>query len=153
MIFGPAYKGIPLATAVGIALSTEYGLDFGVTYNRKEAKDHGEGGLLVGASLEGKRVLLVDDVITAGTAIREAVGIVKANGGTPSAVAIGLDRQEKVTEESSESAVQSVMAALQIPVCSIVSLRELSAYIATGAGVDEETAAAVAAYRAKYGVC
>jgi orotate phosphoribosyltransferase len=107
VIFGPAYKGIPLGAAVSLTLYDKHGRDVGYSYNRKEKKDHGEGGLLVGDDLSGKRVLIIDDVITAGTAIREAIDILVAAKAVPAGVVIALDRQEK-GKDSDMSAVQQV---------------------------------------------
>merc|ERR1712139_718669 len=132
VIFGPAYKGIALAAGVAAALYSEYGLEYGYAYNRKEAKDHGEGGMLVGADVVGKRCSLIDDVISAGTAIREAKSILDAAGATLAGVVIALDRQERTgkDEELSElSAVQSVQAEFGVPVRSIIGLDGLLAYL------------------------
>jgi uridine monophosphate synthetase len=136
MLFGPAYKGIPLATIAAAALASlpsEEAVDVPVAYNRKEAKDHGEGGLLVGAPVVGQRVLIVDDVITAGTAIGEAIDIIKGAGGTPVGVVVGLDRQEVATAAvpgaPALSAVQQVEATYGIPVLAVASLGDLIAYL------------------------
>ena len=154
MIFGPAYKGIPLAAAVAIELS-RLGYNYPFAYNRKEAKDHGEGGTLVGSPVRG-RVLIIDDVMSAGTAVRESIAIIKGAGATPHAVTIALDRQEKATEngvDASHSAVQYVTNTLGLQVCSIASLADLMEYLAVqdtammGAHHD-----AVLAYRERYGV-
>ncbi len=120
MVFGPAYKGIPLGAVLSVELARR-GRNVGFAYNRKEAKDHGEGGTLVGAALKG-RVLVVDDVMSAGTAVRESIAIIRAAGATPHAVVIALDRQEKATdngEDSHYSAVQYVRSQLGLQVCSI----------------------------------
>ncbi|RFP78631.1 orotate phosphoribosyltransferase [Hydrogenophaga borbori] len=159
MIFGPAYKGIPLGAAVAIELA-RLGRNVPFAYNRKEAKDHGEGGTLVGAPLQG-RVLIVDDVMSAGTAARESIALIRAAGATPSAVAIALDRQEKATEPGPDgvvrdvdhSAVQYVQRQLGLQVCSIAKLDDLLQYLSAQAG--GEVAAhrdRVLAYRARYGV-
>jgi orotate phosphoribosyltransferase len=148
LLFGPAYKGIPLASAVSIALAQCHGRDLPWCFNRKEAKDHGEGGRLVGAPLAG-RVLVVDDVITAGTAIRESVDIIRAVGAVPAAVAIALDRQERGRGE--RSAVQEVEQDLGMRVVSIVGLAELVEHLATRES-ESERLAAVRAYRDRYGV-
>jgi len=159
MIFGPAYKGIPLAAAVVIELA-RLGRNLPFAYNRKEAKDHGEGGTLVGAPLKG-RVLIVDDVMSAGTAVRESIAIIQAAGATPCAVAIALDRQEKATENGQDvaySAVQYVTTHLGLHVTSIARLTDLLDYLAlqkTSTGEQSEletTYDAVLAYRQRYGV-
>ncbi|MBK7541815.1 MAG: orotate phosphoribosyltransferase [Candidatus Competibacteraceae bacterium] len=126
-LFGPAYKGIPLVSAVAIALAEQHGRDLPWCFNRKEAKDHGEGGTLVGAPLQG-RVLIVDDVITAGTAIRETMDILNAHQAIPAGVLIALDRQERGQGEL--SAVQEVERAHGIAVTSIVSLNDVVVYLA-----------------------
>ena len=154
MIFGPAYKGITLAAAVAIELA-RLGRNLPFAYNRKEAKDHGEGGTLVGAPLKG-RVLIVDDVMSAGTAARESIAIIQAAGATPHAVAIALDRQEKATENGQDvahSAVQYVRQQLGLQVCAIARLADLLQYLAQHAG-DRlgEHHARVLAYRERYGV-
>ncbi|MCB1776802.1 MAG: orotate phosphoribosyltransferase [Candidatus Competibacteraceae bacterium] len=127
LLFGPAYKGIPLAATVAIALAECRDRDLPWCFNRKEAKDHGEGGLIVGAPLQG-RVLIVDDVITAGTAIREALQILAAHGATPAGVVIALDRQERGQGEL--SAVQEVERTHHVPVTCIVKLDDLVAWLA-----------------------
>jgi orotate phosphoribosyltransferase len=146
-LFGPAYKGITLAAATAIALA-EQGQNLPFSYNRKEAKDHGEGGLLVGAPLRG-RVLIVDDVITAGTSVRESVELIRAQGAVPAGVLIALDRKERGQGE--RSAVQEVREAFGIPVVAIATVDDLMTFIA---GRPELAAydAAVRAYRAQYGV-
>jgi orotate phosphoribosyltransferase len=148
MLFGPAYKGIALAAATGIALADHHGRDLPWSYNRKEAKDHGEGGVLVGAPLKG-RVLIVDDVMTAGTAVRESLALIRANGATPAGVLIALDRQER--GQGALSAAQEVTAEFGIPVIAITGLGDVLAY----AGERPELAAEHArltAYRELYGV-
>src|SRR5690606_22551895 len=123
LLFGPAYKGIPLATA----LACEYarrGRDLPVAFNRKEAKAHGEGGTLIGAPLAGRRVLVVDDVITAGTAIREALAIIADGGGTAAGIVIALDRQERVAEDDAHSAAETVARAHGIPVIAVATLSD-----------------------------
>ncbi len=122
MLFGPAYKGIALATATSIALARDHGRDVGVSFNRKEAKDHGEAGILIGAPLRG-RVLIIDDVITAGTSVRESVALIRAQGASPCGVLIALDRQER--GEGGLSAAQEVTAQFGLPVLAIASLTEL----------------------------
>jgi len=154
MLFGPAYKGIVLAAAVAVELA-RLGRNVPFAYNRKEAKDHGEGGSLVGAKVAG-RVLIIDDVISAGTSVRESIEMITAAGGTPHAVAIALDRQEKATENGQDtewSAVQFVQKHLGLQIASIATLTDLLQYLraTAGDGMDEH-AARVAAYRDRYGV-
>lgn len=148
MLFGPAYKGIPLATAVGVALADHHARDLPYCFNRKEAKDHGEGGTLVGAPLKG-RVLIVDDVITAGTAIRESMEIIQAAGAACAGVAISLDRQERGKGEL--SAIQEVERDYGLSVMSIAKLGDLVEYLEGREGMDAELAA-VRAYRSEYGI-
>ena len=153
MLFGPAYKGIPLAAAVAIELA-RLGRNVPYAYNRKEAKDHGEGGTLVGAPVRG-RVLIVDDVMSAGTAARESIALIQAAGATPQAVAIALDRQEKATESGQDvpwSAVQFVRDKLGLQVCAIAQLADLLLYLAEHGG-DElgRHHPKVLAYRDRYG--
>jgi len=154
MLFGPAYKGITLASATAVALANQ-GRNAPFAFNRKEAKDHGEGGSVVGAPLGG-RVVIVDDVISAGTSVRESVEIIRAAGATPCAVLIALDRMERSGADdalSAASAVQEVSAAYDMPVIAIANLDDLLEYI--GAGASPELAQyrdAVAAYRRRYGV-
>jgi len=148
MLFGPAYKGIALATATATALADGYGRDVPVAFNRKEAKTHGEGGTLIGAPLAG-RVLIVDDVITAGTAIRESVAIIEAGGATPAGVLIALDRQERGQGEL--SAALEVEREFSVPVIAIARLHELLAFAEERAELRAVRAALVA-YRIEYGV-
>lgn len=154
MLFGPAYKGIPLAAAVAVELARQ-GRNVPFAYNRKEAKDHGEGGTLVGAPVTG-RVLIIDDVISAGTSVRESISMISAAGATPCGVAIALDRQEMATEGGRDvawSAVQFVTTQLHLPVCAIATLDDLLQYLRTGG--DPALAAhaqPVQAYRDRYGV-
>jgi orotate phosphoribosyltransferase len=154
MLFGPAYKGIPLAAAVAIELA-RMGRNVPYAYNRKEAKDHGEGGHLVGAPVRG-RVLIVDDVMSAGTAARESIALIRAAGAIPHAVAIALDRQEKATEDGRDvdhSAVQYVQRQLGLVVCAIARLADLLQYLQQHAGGDlGQHHARVLAYRQRYGV-
>lgn len=154
MLFGPAYKGIVLAAAVAIELA-RLGRNVPFAYNRKEEKDHGEGGLLVGAPLAG-RVVVVDDVISAGTSVRESVRWIRRAGATPAALAIAIDRQERAAEggvDKPQSAVQYVITELGMQVLSIATLADLLEYLsAAGAGTLATHAAAVAAYRDRYGV-
>jgi len=154
MIFGPAYKGITLAAAVSMELARR-GRNVPYAYNRKEAKDHGEGGTLVGAPVAG-RVLIIDDVISAGTSVRESISMIRAAGATPCAVAIALDRQEKASEggvDAAWSAVQFVEQQLKLPVCSIATLRDLLQYLKTNQdNALNEHFGRVSAYRERYGV-
>ena len=146
-LFGPAYKGIPLAASVAIALVGQ-GRNVPYSYNRKEAKAHGEGGSIVGAPLAG-RILIVDDVISAGTSVRESVELIRAVGAEPCGVAIALDRQERGSGEL--SAVQEVMRDYRLPVISIAGLDDLVAYLAGHAELAGSLAA-IQAYRERYGV-
>ncbi|HTO17848.1 MAG TPA: orotate phosphoribosyltransferase [Pseudomonas sp.] len=148
VLFGPAYKGIPLAAATAVALAEQHDRDLPWCFNRKEAKDHGEGGTLVGAPLQG-RVLIIDDVITAGTAIREVMQIIQAQGATPAGVLIALNRQERGQGEL--SAIQEVERDFGMPVVSIVSLEQVLEYLAGDAQLKQYLSA-VEAYRAQYGV-
>lgn len=156
MLFGPAYKGIPLAATTAVALAQHPDLadrDIPFAFNRKEAKAHGEGGTLVGAPLQGK-VIIIDDVITAGTSVRESVDIIRAAGAEPAGVLIALDRMERAGTDqqlSSHSAVQEVSQKYGMPVISIASLADIMFYLEN----NSELAAhqqSVAAYRQKYGV-
>ncbi|MEI8298164.1 MAG: orotate phosphoribosyltransferase [Pseudomonadota bacterium] len=150
MLFGPAYKGIPLVTATAAALADGQGRDVPYCFNRKEAKDHGEGGHIVGRPLAG-RVLIVDDVITAGTAIRESIDIIRAAGATPAGVLLALDREER-GRDSALSAVQEVRASFGLPVVSILALADLIAGLQSGiGGVEPAVLSALQAYRAEYG--
>lgn len=148
VLFGPAYKGIPLAAATAIALADHHGRDTPYCFNRKEAKDHGEGGNLVGAPLSG-RVLIIDDVITAGTAIRESLDIIHAAGATAAGVVIALNRQERGKGE--RSAIQEVEQDLGIPVTSIAALDQLIEYIESQPEYADQVVA-IRSYRAEYGV-
>ncbi|MDN3652303.1 orotate phosphoribosyltransferase [Thalassotalea ponticola] len=148
LLFGPAYKGIPIATTTAVALADQHNIDVPYCFNRKEAKTHGEGGNLVGSALEGK-VMLVDDVITAGTAIRESMEIIKANGAQLSGVLIALDRQEKGQGEL--SAIQEVERDFDTQVVSIVSLNDVISYLTENSDMAEHLDA-VKAYRAQYGI-
>jgi len=155
MLYGPAYKGIPLVTATAVALA-ERGRDVPFAFNRKEAKDHGEGGSLVGAPLEG-RVVIIDDVISAGTSVRESVRLIQSAKARPAAVLIALDRMERVGPDdalSEHSAVQDVEHANGCPVVSIASLDDILDMIQQGGGGSEfeQHREAVLAYRARYGV-
>jgi orotate phosphoribosyltransferase len=148
VLFGPAYKGIPLAATTAVALAEQHGRDVPWCFNRKEAKDHGEGGTLVGAPLQG-RVLIVDDVITAGTAIREVMQIIQAQGAAAAGVLIALNRQERGKGEL--SAIQEVERDFGMPVVSIVNLDQLIVYLAEDASLKHYLPA-VEAYRKQYGV-
>ena len=154
MIFGPAYKGIALAAAVAIELA-RLGRNVPYAYNRKEAKDHGEGGTLVGAPVRGK-VLIVDDVMSAGTAARESIALIRAAGAVPHAVAIALDRQERATEHGvdvAHSAVQYVRDSLGLQVCAIARLADLLHYLELHPGGELGAFhGQVLAYRERYGV-
>lgn len=148
VLFGPAYKGIPIATTTAVALADHHDTDTPYCFNRKEAKDHGEGGNLVGSPLEG-RIMLVDDVITAGTAIRESMEIIKANGADLAGVLVAIDRQEKGKGEL--SAIQEVERDFGCAVISIVSLTDLITFLEEK-GDNTEHLDAVKAYRAQYGI-
>lgn len=149
VLFGPAYKGIPLAASAAVALSNDYNRDVPYVFNRKEAKSHGEGGNLVGAPLEG-RVMIIDDVITAGTAIREVMDIINAaDNASPAAVMIALNRMERGKGEL--SAIQEVERDYGMQVISIVSLADIVEYLTEVGGYDEAIKA-IAAYRAEYGI-
>jgi orotate phosphoribosyltransferase len=155
LLFGPAYKGITLASATAMALAQK-GLNIPYAYNRKEVKDHGEGGVLVGADMAGKRVVIIDDVISAGTSVRESVRMIRAAGATPAAVLIALDRMEKsgtADAVGQYSAVQSVEQEFGLPVFAIATLADLMAFL--HASENQQLAAhkeSVAQYRAQYGI-
>ncbi|ENJ2047890.1 orotate phosphoribosyltransferase [Vibrio parahaemolyticus] len=148
VLFGPAYKGIPIATTTAVALADHHDIDTPYCFNRKEAKNHGEGGNLVGSALEG-RIMLVDDVITAGTAIRESMEIIKANGADLAGVLVAIDRQEKGKGEL--SAIQEVERDFGCAVISIVSLGDLITYLEEKGNATGHLEA-VKAYRAEYGI-
>ncbi len=147
MIYGPAYKGIPLAASLAIALADKHDRDVPYCFNRKEAKDHGEGGVIVGAPLKG-RVLIIDDVISAGTSVRESVDIIRAAGAAPAGVIIALDRQERGQGET--SAIQEVEQDYDLHVTSIVRLQELSEFL-NEKGNQTEALKAIESYRTQYG--
>ncbi len=150
LVFGPAYKGIPLATAVACEFARR-GRDLPLAFNRKEAKTHGEGGSLIGAPLAGRKVLIIDDVITAGTAIREALAIIRQAGGTASGIAIALDRQERMREDTAASAAQAVAQEHGICVVAVAGLADLLAF----AGERDDLVAhhdVLLAYQARYGI-
>lgn len=151
-LFGPAYKGIPLGTTIGIALADHHQRDLPFTFNRKEAKDHGEGGNLVGAALEG-RVLIVDDVISAGTSVRESMALIDAAGAQGAGVAIAVDRQERGSGE--RSAVQEVEQAMGLQVISIINLDDLVSYLQQAQAHDQgqqQNLQRITRYREQYGV-
>ncbi|NVK40135.1 MAG: orotate phosphoribosyltransferase [Oceanospirillaceae bacterium] len=148
VLFGPAYKGIPLATTAAVSLATDFQRDVPYVFNRKEAKAHGEGGNLVGAELKG-RVLIIDDVITAGTAIREVMQIIEQAGATPAGVVIALNRMERGQGEL--SAIQEVERDYGMPVASIVTLNDVLTYLGEKGGMEKEIAA-IEGYRAQYGI-
>ena len=148
VLFGPAYKGITLAAATSIALSEHHGIDVPYCFNRKEAKAHGEGGTLVGAPLEGK-VLIIDDVITAGTAIREVMSIVEQVGAQAAGVVIGLDRKER--GKSDKSAIQEVQEEFKIPVASIIDIDDILQYLKAKSD-RSDLIAEIDKYRQEYGV-
>jgi orotate phosphoribosyltransferase len=147
LLFGPAYKGIPLVVATSVALA-EFGRNLPFCFNRKEAKDHGEGGMTVGAPLKG-RVLIIDDVISAGTSVRESVDIIRGAGARPAGVLIALDRMERGS--GALSAVQEVRNQFAIPVISIASLEDLLAYLRGRGGMAQQLRS-VERYRKEYGV-
>lgn len=148
MLFGPAYKGIPLAATTAIALADKYQRDVPYCFNRKEAKSHGEGGSLVGAPLAGG-VVIVDDVITAGTAVREVLSIIDKAGAKPAAILIGLDRQERGQAE--RSAIAEIEQSTGVPVISIIKLQDILEYLEEE-GSSPETLRQIAQYRTTYGV-
>ena len=149
LLFGPAYKGIPLATALACELARR-GRDLPVAFNRKEAKAHGEGGVLIGAALAGRRVLIVDDVITAGTAVRESLALIRDAGGTPAGIVIALDRQEAIDPATSRrSAAESVAQEQALPVVAVARLEDLLSL--TGADAPGVEHGRLLAYRDAYG--
>lgn len=148
MLFGPAYKGIPLASATAIALADHHDLNCPYCFNRKEAKEHGEGGSLVGAPLKG-RVAIVDDVITAGTAVREVLDIIKNANAEPAAILIGLDRQEKGQGE--RSAIQEIQSETGVPVISIIELADIMTFLEEEGG-QVELLDKIDQYRHQYGI-
>lgn len=155
VLFGPAYKGIPLAASTAVAMADHHGRDLPFAFNRKEAKDHGEGGNIVGAELAG-RILIIDDVITAGTAIREVMALIDAAGAKAAGVMIALDRQERgqaLDETASQSAIQEVETRYGMPVVSIVTLDMVLAYLEEQGGEPlKHHAESIRRYRARYGV-
>jgi len=149
IIFGPAYKGIPLVSSVVVALAEHHNRDVPYCFNRKEQKNHGEGGQLVGASIKGKRVLIIDDVITAGTAIREVMSLLENHGARATGVMIGLDRQEKGT--GNKSAVQEIQDQYKVPVISVITLESIVAYLLKQQSY-EKLIRLIKAYQQNYGV-
>ena len=149
ILLGPAYKGIPLATATAVALADHHGIDIPFAYNRKEAKSHGEGGVLVGAPLRG-RVLIIDDVITAGTAVREVIAMIDKAGARLAGVAVGLNRQERGAGEL--SAIQELEQAHAVPVLSIIDMNHIIAYLEAGDADMQQSLQAMKEYRQRYGV-
>ncbi|EED31932.1 orotate phosphoribosyltransferase [gamma proteobacterium NOR5-3] len=153
VLLGPAYKGIPLATTTAVALADHHGRDVPFAYNRKEAKNHGEGGVLVGAPLQG-RVLVIDDVITAGTAVAEVIEMINAAGAELAGVVIGLNRQERGQGEL--SAIEEIEQRWKVPVYNIIAMQDLISYLEDGESSDgdvpEGALAALRAYRTQYGV-
>ena len=152
VLFGPAYKGIPIAAATGVALA-DAGANPGVTYNRKEAKDHGEGGQLVGADIKDEQIVVIDDVLTAGTAVREALALIRANGGKLKGVLVALDREERVSENladgSGVTAIGALALELDVPVLSIVRLQDVIEYL-DSEGSYPEALEAILKYRTTY---
>ena len=149
VLLGPAYKGIPLATTTAVALSDRHGMDIPIAYNRKEAKSHGEGGMLVGAPLRG-RVLIIDDVITAGTAVREVIAMIAEAGAELAGVAVGLNRQERGA--GALSAIQELEQAHGVPVLSIIDMEHIICYLEAGDARMRPSLEAMRQYRNKYGV-
>jgi len=152
VLFGPAYKGISLGAVVSGALYAHYGVSVGFSYNRKEAKVHGEGGVLVGAEMKDKEILVVDDVITAGTAIRESYTLLQSIQANVVGVVIALDRAEKRSLDDPISAVQAVARDLRLPVVSIVNLPQLQTFLKVSPNYDSDVLQSVSDYRAEYGV-
>ncbi|MGC9386001.1 MAG: orotate phosphoribosyltransferase [Hydrogenovibrio sp.] len=148
VLFGPAYKGIPLAATTSVALAKDFKLDKPYAFNRKEAKDHGEGGTIVGHPLQG-RVLIIDDVITAGTAIREAIDIIQSQGGEPAGVVVALDRMER--GQGTQSAIQEVEAQYGLPVFSVIDLNDIIDFLAEQTQ-DPSRLQAMQDYRREYGI-
>ena len=149
VLLGPAYKGIPLAAATAVALVNDHDMDVQFSYNRKEAKTHGEGGVMVGAPLVG-RVLVIDDVITAGTAVREVITMIEGAGASLAGVAIGLNRQER--GEGELSAIQEVQKAFDVPVLSIIEMGHIIDYLASDEDAPQGALLAMREYRERYGV-
>ena len=148
ILFGPAYKGIPLVVATAVAIADHHGRDIPYAFNRKEVKDHGEGGIIVGAALHG-RVLIIDDVISAGTSVSESIQLIRAVGAEPAGVVVALDRQER--SHGSLSAIQEVEQRHGIPVLSIITLEQIMSCMAGMSGMNDSLAR-VQAYRNQYGI-
>ena len=148
ILFGPAYKGIPLVVATAVAIADHHGRDIPYAFNRKEVKDHGEGGIIVGAALHG-RVLIIDDVISAGTSVSESIQLIRAVGAEPAGVVVALDRQER--SHGSLSAVQEVEQRHGIPVLSIITLEQIMSCMSGMSGMNDSLAR-VQAYRNQYGI-
>lgn len=148
VLFGPAYKGIPLAATTGVALARDHGINKPYAFNRKEAKDHGEGGNIVGHPLQG-RILIIDDVITAGTAIRESIDLIHHHGGTPAGVIVALDRMER--GQGDLSAIQEVEQQYGLPVFSIINLNDLISHLHQQNN-DPQALKAMQLYRQTYGI-
>lgn len=149
VLLGPAYKGIPLASVTAVALANEHGMDVPFAYNRKEAKDHGEGGVLVGAPLRG-RVLVIDDVITAGTAVAEVVALIEGAGASLGGVAIGLNRQER--GQGDRSAIHEIEERWGVPVMSIIDMQHIIDFLKDSDNAPEGALEAMRAYRTEFGV-
>jgi orotate phosphoribosyltransferase len=149
LLYGPAYKGIPLAAVTAAALADDHGRDLPYAFNRKEAKDHGEGGIIVGHALEGRRALIIDDVISAGTSVRESVDIIRAQSAEPAGVVIALDRQERGRGE--RSAIQEVETDYGLKVAAIVRLTDLIEFLEERGDATGDLDA-IRAYRAEYGL-
>lgn len=148
VVFGPAYKGIPFVAATAVALSQNHGVSVPWGFNRKEAKDHGEGGMLVGADLAGKKVWVIDDVMTAGTAMREVVQILSQAGASVAGIIVALDRKEK--GQGDKSAIQELAESLQVPVLALVTMDDIVDYVAKN-GTPEQLSSMLA-YREQYGI-
>lgn len=149
VLFGPAYKGIPLAATTSVSLAQDFQQDMPYAFNRKEAKDHGEGGNIVGHPLQGN-ILIIDDVITAGTAIRESMEIIQTHGAQPAGVVVALDRMEKGQGE--KSAIQEVEQEYGIPVISIINLNDIIEYLETHNSANQEILESMKTYRTQYGI-
>ncbi|WP_119344821.1 orotate phosphoribosyltransferase [Facilibium subflavum] len=151
VLFGPAYKGIPLAALIASILYQKHGMNVGFCYNRKEAKDHGEGGVLVGSDIDGKRVLIVDDVITAGTAIKQAVDLIGSSNATIAGVVVALDRQEIAPGEK-VSAIQALKQRCHFPVYAVTTLQDLIKFMSNSSRFSAENIKQMQAYQQAYGI-